>query len=545
MQIPGFHISGRIQSSLFANVYKAFNPDTGQARRLIAIPPLLSRNLQTRNFLLDELNTLTDLRHPGIIALQRIHEFQNRHFLETDFPEGISLAALAEGRSGSRLEEQEVIRWMRLPIEALIAAHDQNLLHRDLRPENMILLPDENVVLQDFGVAEALRQAWHLCREQTARTSIVFMSPEQISGRSLTVRSDIYSFGAVIYSLLAGHPPFRRGEIYHQILSEPPAPLLLASPVLRAIIEQSLEKDAATRFTTFEDVQRQWKRLPVIRPLQNIPSEVIMVPPDEPVVNAPVEEEKPFNEGFYKIPWRLAGQSSLILVLLLILWQGVPRLIKILPLYNQKEQTELPGGTVPVSQALLERADRLFDQGALVLPSGRNAAEFYLSVLKTDSINRRALSRLKEIQERLRLEIRQNLSLGQNSAAAGLCRQGLIYFPEEPFLLEMSDLIRQETDLPLILILNGSGTKGVAAELAGSLGEIGFEKVETENYRVNGRIVWNVEKSFMQYQPGLKNTAQELAVRLGLNPGQLQENERAVARIVLVMGADYRSLRSN
>jgi len=543
LQSTGYRITGRIQSSLFANVYKAINPQTGESRRLIAIPPILTRSQRIRESLLDELNSLTDLRHPGIISLLSIHELHNRYFLETNLPEGLSLAAVAEGRAGNRLEEQEVIRWMRQPLEALIAAHDQNLLHRDLRPENMILLADETVALQDFGVAEALRQAWHLCREQTARSSIVYMAPEQILGRSLTVRSDIYSFGAVVYSLLAGHPPFWRGEIYNQILSETPARLHPDSPVLRAIIEQSLEKDAAARFTTFEDVQRQWKRLPVLRPAENVRPETVPLNLDEPFEKVQPEEEQPFNEGFYKIPWRPVALGLLIFALLIVLWQGVPPLIRLFSSFIGEEKAEVKNSSVSLNGALPDQADSLFSRGMLVLPSGGNAAEIYVTILKTDSTNSRALARLREIQERLILEIRQNLSLGQNSTAALLCRQGLVYFPQEPFLLEMSELIKQENDWPLILILNGSGTKGVAADLALSLGTLGFGQVETENYRVNGRIDWTVEKSFMQYRPGLKNTAGELAGRLGLSEGQVQENTQAQAGIVLVLGADHHLLR--
>lgn len=163
----------------------------------------------------------------------------------------------------------EVVRVARQIASALAAAHAKGIVHRDLKPAN-ILLAANGVKLLDFGLAKQDANAAGAMDgtvEMTSRDVIAgtpqYMSPEQARGLPVGPASDLYSLGAVLYSCLAGHPPFRGGgvDVLLQVLQDPPPPLPAAGGALNAIVLQLLEKDPARRFTSANELLGELDKL--------------------------------------------------------------------------------------------------------------------------------------------------------------------------------------------------------------------------------------------------------------------------------------------
>ena len=168
-------------------------------------------------------------------------------------------------RSGNGCAEhhdwREAVELLSGVADALATAHDAGILHRDIKPENILITRSGYAKLADFGLAklyEPVATGAATIEDMRTRAGVVlgttaYMSPEQAIGRELDVRSDIFSFGILLYEALGGHRPFigpSQPDIVHAILQGTPAPLPTTLPsALRSIVEKALEKDPANRFS--------------------------------------------------------------------------------------------------------------------------------------------------------------------------------------------------------------------------------------------------------------------------------------------------------
>ncbi|TAN21905.1 MAG: serine/threonine-protein kinase [Acidobacteria bacterium] len=220
-----------------------------------------------------EAQAVAALNHPHICVLYETGEDENgRPFLVLELLEGETLQArLARGPlAGDALLDAA------LEIaEALEAAHKQGILHRDLKPSNIWVLPGGHIKILDFGLArltgEALSEAATFAGEAALLTSpgmavgtAPYMSPEQARGEALDGRSDIFSFGAVLYEMASGRAAFTRGssaETVSAILKEEPAQMAQLPPELGRMVARCLEKDPDLRYQSAADLRIELKRL--------------------------------------------------------------------------------------------------------------------------------------------------------------------------------------------------------------------------------------------------------------------------------------------
>jgi serine/threonine-protein kinase len=191
------------------------------------------------------------LSHPNIVAVYDAGKEDDFFYITMELVQGKSLQALLGERDAFPLAR--VLRLMQQACSALEFAHQHNVIHRDIKPANLILTPDDTLKISDFGTAKILQF-------QTAQTGQIvgtpnYMSPEQIKGRPVDGRSDIFSLGGVLYELLTGRKPFPGDSItavIYKIVSEEPAPPhdLDASihPGLSAIVMRALAKSPDARF---------------------------------------------------------------------------------------------------------------------------------------------------------------------------------------------------------------------------------------------------------------------------------------------------------
>ena len=270
-----------------------------------------------------EAHAIAVLNHPHICALHDIGHEGDQAFLVMEHLEGVTLAsrlASTDGKPAMKLEE--ALECAIQVAEGLAAAHAAGIVHRDLKPSNVMLTPT-GVKLLDFGLAK------HVCREAgpsdatvtmtgpTARGAVLgtvgYTSPEQARGEAVDARSDIFSFGCVLYEMLAGHHPFRRAsgaETTSALLTEtPPPPSALNAKVTRScdeIVLKALEKDRDLRYQSGAEM-----RVDLLRAKREL------APPSSHASGAAVVARR------RRQPWRLVLVASAVLAALGALFAAV------------------------------------------------------------------------------------------------------------------------------------------------------------------------------------------------------------------------------
>ena len=227
-----------------------------------------------------EARLASSLNHPHILPVFDVGDTDGRQYLVTEFADGGTLSdwARAERRSW-----HQIVTLLVGVADALAAAHEAGILHRDVKPGNILVTKSGYAKLADFGIAKLAEQAppemsTVLVSDDTRSGAIVgttaYMSPEQASGQMLDGRSDIFSFGVVLYELLAGHRPFRgatRVEVLKAILDAKVDPLKNVPSALWMAVEKSLEKDPADRYQTMRDLVVDLRRADRPKPLPLVP----------------------------------------------------------------------------------------------------------------------------------------------------------------------------------------------------------------------------------------------------------------------------------
>jgi predicted Ser/Thr protein kinase len=217
-------------------VYRADDLKLGQAVALKFLPPSLRQDPNRRQRLRDEVKLARLVAHPNVCRVWDVVETDAHEFLTMEYVDGEDLASLL--RRIGRLPEDRAVRMARELCAGLGAVHDQGLLHRDLKPANVMVDGRGRVRLADFGLAAV---AGHAAGADLRSGTPAYMSPEQREGREVTVRSDVYALGLVLYEVFTGEEA-RREE--HPTPSQRVRDL---DPAIDRLIERCLERDPALR----------------------------------------------------------------------------------------------------------------------------------------------------------------------------------------------------------------------------------------------------------------------------------------------------------
>src|SRR5215472_13764639 len=220
-----------------------------------------------------EARTASALNHPNICTLHDIGDDEGRPFIVMELLQG---RTLRERLAAGPLKVHETLEIGIQVADALDAAHRQHIIHRDIKPANLFLTERGSVKVLDFGLAKVVaQQPSALTAAPTGLTTagmtlgtVSYMSPEQVTGDPLDGRSDLFSFGVVLYECVTGHQPFKgktSGVILSEILNRvPPAPLVLNPELplrLQEIITNCLEKDRELRYPDAAALRTDLKRL--------------------------------------------------------------------------------------------------------------------------------------------------------------------------------------------------------------------------------------------------------------------------------------------
>jgi hypothetical protein len=267
VQVGAYRVEAPLGAGGMGIVYSAI--DTKLNRR-VAIKFVSGRGTDptTLRRFRREAEAASSLNHPHILTVHDIGEFDEWQYLVTEFIDGGTLKDWA--RAATRTWE-EVVELLVGVADGLATAHDAGILHRDVKPTNILVAKNGYAKLADFGLARidepapvgSPRLREDLTRSGMVMGTLAYMSPEQASGKPLDARSDIFSFAAVLYEVLGQRQAFPGEtdfEVMQGIAAATPVPLRedIPSP-LRAVVQRGLEKDVAKRFQSMRDVVVQLK----------------------------------------------------------------------------------------------------------------------------------------------------------------------------------------------------------------------------------------------------------------------------------------------
>jgi serine/threonine protein kinase/predicted Zn-dependent protease len=349
-------------------VYKAHDTKLDRTVALKFLPSHITANDNDKERFLQEAKAAAALNHPNVCVIYDIQEYDDpiktdpadrQQFIIMEYVDGKTLRQLLTDRGQFTIEN--AVDYAIQIGEALQEAHNKGIIHRDVKSDNIMITAANQVKVMDFGLAK-LKGSLKLTKTFSTVGTLAYMAPEQIEGREIDTRSDIFSFGIVLYEMLTGQLPFKgdyESALMYSILYEEPEPVEKHLPDISSellhILNQSLEKDPNKRYQSMKEL---------LIDLHRLERDTLKI---SKISNAYYESEKT-NKVKSKFKKFIISVSALILIILLAIgyiftiydseeeYERIP--IAVIDFVNETNETELDGLSGMLITAL-EQSKRL------------------------------------------------------------------------------------------------------------------------------------------------------------------------------------------
>jgi serine/threonine protein kinase/Tol biopolymer transport system component len=305
IQIGPYKIEGLLGAGGMGEVFRAVDTKLNRPVAIKFLSAELADTTARRRFQ-REAQMASSLNHPHILTVHDAGDFEGRQFLVTEFVDGGTLNAWAKREKRAWRQTVELLAGV---ADGLATAHAVGILHRDIKPANILVAKNGYAKLADFGLAKLQQpadpEAGRTLTEGGTRPGLLmgtipYMSPEQASGRTVDSRSDIFSFGIVLYETLGGRRPFTGAtdlEVLQKVIHATPPPLPETVPSgLRSVVEKALENDPEDRYQSMRELAVDLRRM-VRQKVTDDPPPAVAVP-----------------KRYAWLPWALVATLAAILV---------------------------------------------------------------------------------------------------------------------------------------------------------------------------------------------------------------------------------------
>ena len=223
-RLGNYKIESLIAEGGMSSVYEGVHMLLGRRAAIKQLNPLLEQKDGVKERLKNEAVTLSRLKHPNIVAVYDYIECELGTFIIEELIKGIPLNEYLQSESGP-IPEPKAVKMMLQMLDAIGYMHSKNIIHRDIKPGNFIITPENEIKIIDFGIAQIMGETPHLTQDGTKVGTALYMSPQQVKGQPLDRRTDIYSLGITFFHMVTGQHPYSSKlseyEIYNKIINEP------------------------------------------------------------------------------------------------------------------------------------------------------------------------------------------------------------------------------------------------------------------------------------------------------------------------------------
>lgn len=343
-------------------VFEAVDGDSGQTVCLKLLQPHRAQHFAARQRFLGEAKTATRLQHPRIVPIHEVALHGELPYLVMPLLAGQSLRARLH-RDG-QLDPKTAVRVARQVAEGLEHAHGLGILHRDIKPDNLWILPSGEVQILDFGLARTADDQQPITLAGTVLGTPSYMSPEQVTGKPLDGRSDLFSLGVVLWEMLTGHSPFRRDNLFSTMMSVATDEVDIEGRLDRETLPAPL-RDLLGRLLAKAPDQRPGSARELIQALDQV--ELALTSPQSLLEVPASHAGRRGGGGLRLVVAALAG--AFFCWLGLLLWQSQDKGTLVVETHDEQVEVRIQGQRVTVTDPVTEKVYAV-GIGATPLPSG-------------------------------------------------------------------------------------------------------------------------------------------------------------------------------